>query len=447
MLGPPLGNLRRLNPRAPVGHPISASSLARQGRLPEIAMDGSAPQSTWKSAQDGATPHEGPEAPAAWTAIGALALGVFALVTSEFLPASVLTPLAADLGVSVGAAGQAVTATAVVGAIAAPLTPVLTGRFDRRLVMWGLMALLCVSNLLTVFAVNLPTLLVARVLLGASLGGFWSMAAALAMRLVPAKALPRAMSIVFTGVSVATVSAAPVGAYVSATLGWRAVGALALLAQVVTLPRLAPTTPPKLRGLWQVARRPGVAAALIAVLLVISGHFAGFTYVRPVLEQVTHLGFETISLVLLVFGVAGFFGNFAGAFLAERDPRLAVLAGAGLLAASALAVVTLGGFAAVVAVALAVWGFAFAMLPVGFQAWVTSEASDQAELAGGLLTSTFQVAIALGAVSGGVLVDHLGAVSASAYAGLAAAAGIAVVAALRRGARPAPAPVACEACP
>ena len=411
-------------------------------------MDGSTPP---RHAQDVSTPQGDPEAPAASTAIGALALGVFALVTSEFLPASVLTPLAADLGVSVGSAGQAVTATAVVGAIAAPLTPVLTGRFDRRLVMWGLMALLCASNLLTVFAVNLPMLLVARVLLGASLGGFWSMAAALAMRLVPAHALPRAMSILFTGVSVATVSAAPVGAYVSDTLGWRAafviagaVGVLALLAQVLTLPRLAPTAPPKLRGLLQVARRPSVAVALIGVLLVISGHFAGFTYVRPVLEQVTHLDVGAISLVLLAFGVAGFFGNFAGAFLAERDPRLAVLGGAGLLAASALAIVTLGVSPPVVAIALTVWGFAFAMLPVGFQAWATSEASDQAELAGGLLTSTFQVAIAMGAIFGGILVDHLGAVSASAYAGLAAASGVGLVWAARRAPRT-PVPVPCEA--
>ena len=408
-------------------------------------MDGS---TIAKPAQDASDPNE---APAAWAAIGALALGVFALVTSEFLPASVLTPLAADLGVSLGAAGQAVTATAVVGAIAAPLTPVLTGRLDRRLVMWGLMALLCASNILTVFAVNLPMLLVARVLLGASLGGFWSMAAALAMRLVPAKALPRAMSIVFTGVSVATVSAAPVGAYVSDTLGWRAafviagvVGAGALLAQILTLPKLAPTAPARLRGLWQVARRPSVAVALIGVLLVISGHFAGFTYVRPVLEQVTHLDVGAISLALLAFGVAGFFGNFAGAFLAERDPRLAVLGGAGLVAASALAVVTLGVLPWVVAIALAVWGFGFAMLPVGFQSWATSEASDQAELVGGLLTSTFQVAIALGAIFGGVLVDHLGAVSASAYAALAAASGVALVAALRRERQPAPVP--CEAC-
>lgn len=397
------------------------------------------------------------ERPAAWAAVGALTLGVFALVTSEFLPASVLTPLARDLGVSVGAAGQAVTATAVVGALAAPLVPVLTGRFDRRLVMWGLMALLTLSNLLTIFAANLPTLLVARVLLGASLGGFWSMAAALAIRLVPPSGIPKAMSLIFTGVSVATVSAAPIGAYVSDTLGWRAafviagvVGAAALLAQLLTLPRLAPTSVPRLLGLVEVGRRPVVATALLGVLLVISGHFAGFTYVRPVLEQIAHLDVKAISLTLLAFGVAGFFGNLAGAALVGRDPRLSVLSGAVLIAVAAAAIVLLGQFGPVTAVALTVWGFAFAMLPVGFQSWATSAAPDQAELAGGLLTSTFQVAIAAGAVLGGVLVDQMGPLSAPGYAAMSALAAVGLVLMLRRrAARTAPMTTpaaACEAC-
>jgi predicted MFS family arabinose efflux permease len=396
------------------------------------------------------------ERPAAWTAVGALTLGVFALVTSEFLPASVLTPLARDLGVSVGAAGQAVTATAVVGAFAAPLVPVLTGRLDRRVVMWGLMALLSLSNLLTVIAANLPTLLVARVLLGASLGGFWSMAAALAIRLVPPSGVSKAMSLIFTGVSVATVSAAPIGAYVSDTLGWRmafviagVVGGLALMAQLLTLPRLAPTSVPRLAGLLEVGRRPAVATALLGVLLVISGHFAGFTYVRPVLEQVSHLDVKAISLTLLAFGVAGFFGNLAGAALVGRDPRLSVLSGAALIAVAASAIVLLGQFGLITAVALTLWGFAFAMLPVGFQSWATSAATDQAELAGGLLTSTFQVAIAAGAVLGGVLVDQLGPLSAPGYAAVSAVAATGLVLLLRRRAASVAPPVpaaACEAC-
>jgi predicted MFS family arabinose efflux permease len=182
------------------------------------------------------------------------------------------------------------------------------------------------------------------------------------------------------------------------------------------------------------------------VLLVISGHFAGFTYVRPVLEQIAHLDVKAISLTLLAFGVAGFFGNLAGAALVGRDPRLAVLCGSVLIAVAALAVVTLGHFGVVTAIALALWGFAFAMLPVGFQSWATSAAPDQAELAGGLLTSTFQVAIAAGAVFGGVLVDRLGPLSAPAYAAVSALAAVGLVATLRREKVVAPATPACEAC-
>lgn len=373
--------------------------------------------------------------PAAWGGVLALSLSVFALVTAEFLPASVLTPMAADLKVSLGAAGQAVTATAVVGAFAALLAPVVSSRWDRRHVMLGLLLLLGLSNLLTAVATSLPVLLVARVMLGASLGGFWSMAAATAMRLVPMTLFPRAMSIVFTGVSVATVSAAPVGAYVSEALGWRAafviagvVGVIAFLAVWFTLPKMRSTGAAAMGDLLEVAARGRVQLVLAGVILVISGHFAGFTYIRPVLEQVTHLGAAAISLALLAFGGAGFIGNFAGAFLAERDPKLAVITGAALVAAAMLAMIGLGASPWLAGAALTLWGMAFAMLPVGFQAWMVADAADRAELGGGLLTAAFQVAIASGAVIGGLVVDRFGVLSAPAYCGVACLAGVMLVA-------------------
>lgn len=373
--------------------------------------------------------------PAAWSGVLALSLSVFALVTAEFLPASVLTPMAADLKVSLGAAGQAVTATAVVGAFAALLTPVVSSRWDRRYVMLGLLVLLGLSNLLTAVASSLPVLLVARVMLGASLGGFWSMAAATAMRLVPMSLFPRAMSIVFTGVSVATVSAAPVGAYVSEALGWRAafviagvVGVIAFLATWFTLPKMRSTGASAMGDLLEVAARGRVQLVLAGVILVISGHFAGFTYIRPVLEQVTHLGAAAISLVLLAFGGAGFVGNFLGAFLAERDPKLAVITGAVLVGAAMLAMIGLGASPWLAGAALTLWGMAFAMLPVGFQAWMVADAPDRAELAGGLLTAAFQVAIASGAVIGGLVVDSFGVLSAAAYCGAACLIGAVLVA-------------------
>ncbi|WP_421916206.1 MFS transporter [Mesorhizobium sp.] len=362
----------------------------------------------------------------AWGAVVSLTFGVFGLVTAEFLPASLLTPLARDLGITEGAAGQAVTATAIVGAIAAPTMAIITKRLDRRLVMWGFSVLLILSNILAAFATSLPVLLVARVLLGIGLGGFWAMSAAMAMRLVPMRLVPRAMSIILTGVSVATVCAAPIGAYVGDMWGWRTafmiaavVGALALLVQIATLPKLPPDGVAGFRTLLDVLKRPMIKVALVVVLLIASGHFAGFTYVRPFLEKVPVLGIQTISLVLLAYGVGGFFGNLAGGFMAERNLKAAVALAPLLIAVSAVLLLTFGASPAIAAMAVAAWGFAFGAVPVGLQTWLIREAPDQAESAGGLMVATFQVAIALGAVFGGLLVDHAGVASAFAYCGAA----------------------------
>lgn len=379
------------------------------------------------------------EGNAAWAAIVSLSLGVFGLVTAEFLPASLLTPIAADLGVSDGLAGQTVTATAIVAAIAGPAIVVGTGRMDRRLVVWGLSLLLVVSNLLSSIASHIGVLLVARIMLGIALGGFWSLAAALALRLVPPRKLPRAMSIIFTGVSVATVCAAPIGAYLGELWGWRAVflgaaaiGALALAAQAATMPALPPETAQGFRTLASVLRRPSVRLGLVVVIFVISGHFAGFTYVRPFLEQVPRLGVDMISLILLAFGLGGFFGNLVGGLIAERSARLAVGLAAVLLAAMALLLLLGGASSGRSMMATAIWGFAFGALPVGIQTWNTRAAGEHAESAGALLVSTFQIAIATGAILGGLLVDGAGAPGAIAYCGAAVLVGGLVMLSLGR---------------
>ncbi|MES1150496.1 MAG: MFS transporter [Dongia sp.] len=269
-----------------------------------------------------------------WTAVLSLAMGVFGLVTAEFLPASLLTPIAADLGVSAGAAGQAVTATALTGTFAGVFMPILTRHYDRRLVMWALTSLLVISGVVAAAATNLTTLLAARLLLGIGIGGFWSMMAAMAMRLVPGRLLPRALSIVFTGVSIATISAAPIGAYLGALYGWRtvfalsaAIGALTLLIQMVTLPKLPPQSKPNLRTLLELLRRPSVRLVVATILIAISGHFAGFTYVRPFLEQVPALKIEIISLALLAYGAGGFFGNLVGAAITARSAEVSGVVG------------------------------------------------------------------------------------------------------------------------
>jgi predicted MFS family arabinose efflux permease len=319
-----------------------------------------------------------------------------------------------------------VTATAIVGAIAAPTMAIITKRLDRRIVMWLLTTLLVLSNILAASASGLTTLLLARVLLGVSLGGFWSMAAAMAMRLVPMRLMPRAMSIILTGVSIATVCAAPVGAYVGSVWGWRAafviaasIAAVTLLAQMITLPKLPPIGSPGLRTLFEILKLRRIRIGLLAVLLIASGHFAGFTYIRPFLEQVPAFDVQTISLVLLAYGIGGFLGNFAGAFVIERSLRAAVALAPLLIAATSLALIAYGSSALVAAAAVALWGFGFGAVPVGLQTWMAQAADDQAESAGGLFIATFQVAIAGGAIFGGLLVDNAGVASAFAYCGMA----------------------------
>ena len=371
-----------------------------------------------------ALPHP-PAAPAAahWPAVVSLMLGVFSLVTAEFLPASLLTAMATDLGISDGAAGQAVTATALVGAIAAPTMPLATRRLDRRVVMLALTLLLLVSNALAVAAHGLALLLAARVMLGVALGGFWSMAAALVLRLVPETLFARAMAVVLSGVSVATVCAAPIGAWMGVTWGWRsafvaagAVGVAALAVQAWALPALPPRDRPDLRVFGALLRRPPVRVALLAVLLVISGHFAGFTYVRPLMEQVAGLPVAAVSGVLLGYGIGGFFGNLVGGWIAGRSERHAIVAGGALIVLLAASLLLAGRSPVVTAVAVAAWGFAFGAFPVGFQTWITRAAPDHAESAGGLLVAAFQVAIAAGAIGGGLLVDHIGALGGPAFA-------------------------------
>ncbi|HWL68705.1 MAG TPA: MFS transporter [Geminicoccus sp.] len=365
-----------------------------------------------------------PDQPA-WPAVISMALGVFGLVTAEFLPASLLPPIARELGITEGVAGQAVTATALVALVTSLLIATATRRLDRRLVLLAFSVLLIGSNLLVAFADGLPLLLLGRVLLGIALGGFWTMSAAVAMRLVPPALVPRALSMIFSGVSAATILAAPVGSYLGDALGWRSVflvaAALALVTLVVqflTLPSMAPSGATRLRTLVEVLLRPGVAAGMIAVVLVFTGHFAFFTYLRPYLEAATGAGIAAVSGILLGFGLANFAGTLLAGLFLERSLRLTLVSMPLLMAALGLGLVMLDPAPVAAFLMVALWGLAFGAVPVAWSTWVTRTVPDEAESAGGLVVAAVQLAIALGAAGGGAIFDMSGAAGVFAAASL-----------------------------
>ncbi|AMQ84354.1 MFS transporter [Pseudomonas glycinae] len=346
----------------------------------------------------------------AWMAVFSLAMGVFGLLTAEYLPASLLTLMANDLGVSEALAGQAVTVTAVVALFAGLLVPGLTRGIDRRWVLLGFSTLMVASNLLVAVSSSFAVLLLMRILLGIALGGFWSMAAAVAMRLVPSALLPRALSIIFSGIAIGTVVAVPLGSYLGGLYGWRsaffaaaAVGMVTLAFQSLTLPCLAPRRPARLRTVLEVLLRPGIAMGMFGCVLVHSGHFAMFTYVRPFLEGTTGIGPQGLSLMLLGFGVANFVGTLLAGRLLERHPLATLVLMPALVGVAALALVLLPASVPGQAVLLAIWGLAFGGVPVAWSNWVASAVPDQAESAGGMVVASVQSAIATGAAAGGAM--------------------------------------------
>ena len=353
--------------------------------------------------------------PAAWGAIYAMTLCTFVLVASEFMPVSLLSPIANSLHLSAGQAGQAIAISGLFAMAASLSLGRLINGVDRRLVLLGLTALLIVSGALVPYASSYAMLMLGRAVLGIAIGGFWSMSAAIAMRLVPAEAVPKALAMLNGGNALATVIGAPLGSFLGGLIGWRGaffcvvpMAIAATIWQALALPALPTERRDAGSGMLVLLRRRAVLLGLTASALLFMGQFALYTYLRPFLEQVTHVGLGTLSSLLLVVGVAGFIGTtLIGRLI---GPRLHLLLAAipAMMAAAAIALALFGTSVPVVAILLAVWGLVGTAAPVGWWTWVTLEAPDHAEVGGGLMVAVVQFAIMSGATVGGLAYDAVG---------------------------------------
>ncbi|MET5292510.1 purine ribonucleoside efflux pump NepI [Raoultella planticola] len=353
-----------------------------------------------------------------WSAVFAVAFCVACLITVEFLPVSLLTPMAQDLGISEGLAGQSVTTTAFVAMFASLFITSMIRSTDRRYVVILFSVLLTVSCLLVSFANSFALLLVGRACLGLALGGFWAMSASLTMRLVPMRVVPKALSVIFGAVSIALVIAAPLGSFLGGVIGWRNVfnaaavmGVLCTLWVLKVLPSLPGEAPHQQQNMFGLLKRPGVMAGMCAIFMAFAGQFAFFTYIRPVYMTLAGFDVDGLTLVLLSFGIASFIGTSLSSMILKRSVKMALTVAPLLLAICATTLVLWGESQVIASAVAVIWGFAFALIPVGWSTWITRSLSDQAEKAGSIQVAVIQLANTCGAAVGGVALDHLGLLS------------------------------------
>ncbi|MBA1376956.1 MFS transporter [Pseudomonas brassicacearum] len=356
-----------------------------------------------------------PQGKPAWGAVLAMSLAAFALVASEFMPVSLLTPVAADLRISEGQAGQGIAVSGAFALVTSLLIAPIAARVERKWLLSALTLLMILSGTVAAVAPSYLIFMVGRALIGVAIGGFWSLSAATAMRLVPEDKVPRALAIVNGGNALATVIAAPLGSFLGAIIGWRGaffcivpVAALALAWLLLSLPSMPNQTKRGGGNPFKLMTRAPVALGMLAVSTFFMGQFMLFTYLRPFLETVTQVGVSLLSLMLLAIGLAGLLGTFLiGAFLKKGLYRTLIVIPL-LMAAIALALVGFGSSASVTTVLLGLWGLVATAAPVGWWTWLARTLPDDAEAGGGLMVAIVQLAIASGATVGGVLFDLSG---------------------------------------
>lgn len=351
-----------------------------------------------------------------WSGVYAMSLCAFVMVAAEFMPVSLLTPMADSLKVSEGAIGQGIAMSGIFAVIVALTISSVVGKLDRKKVLQGLTGVMLLSGVLIAFANNYTVYLLGRALVGVALGGFWSMSAASAMRLVPASKVPKALAIFNGGNALAMVIAAPLGSFLGALISWRGaffflvpVAFIAFLWQLWSLPTMpGEEAKRKVHHVFRPLKRGTVAIGFSATALLFMGQFTLYTYIRPFLEGQAGVNGQMLSLVLLMIGVAGFIGTSLISHFLKGNIYQVLMTMPVILAICAVCLIQFSDNPAVIYGVLFVWGLIATSAPVGWWTWVSQSMPNDAEVGGGLMVAVVQLAIGLGSTVGGVLFDVWG---------------------------------------
>lgn len=351
-----------------------------------------------------------------WLALFILALSTFTIVTTELAPIGLLTPIAEGLHASQAAVGMTVSLYAWVGALSALVASIFLGNVAKKRLLLTLTLILFLSNVFAATVNSYLFLLVARVLGALAHGAFWAMIGATAVSIVPTRYIGAATSIVFGGVSAASVLGVPLSNYIGIHFGWRqafwlmaGLSVMAFIGITLLVPQISSKSAIGLEALKNVLKSSALWKIYAATLLTVTAHFAAFTYVEPWLHAQHSLATSIIPVVLLIYGIAGLAGNFLTGMIIDKHLKvtvsLSVLLICAVLIFLGLSGVTLSNTA--IFAAMVIWGVAVSGIFVGFQTWVFRLAEDKTFPASAVYVSFFNVAIGIGASTGAWIVSTL----------------------------------------
>ncbi|WP_137937948.1 MFS transporter [Chitinivorax sp. B] len=354
-------------------------------------------------------------------ALWALTLSAFAIGTTEFVIVGLIPTIAISLGVSLPSAGLLVSLYALGVAVGAPVLTALTGRVPRKQLLLGLMALFTLGNLVAWMAPNYEALMAARVLTGLAHGVFFSIGSTIATGLVPKGKGASAIATMFSGLTVALVTGVPLGTFIGQSFGWQAtflavslLGVMAFVGSLILIPRQIPMTKPTtLLAQLTVLTKPRLLLVYAMTALGYGGSFIAFTYLAPLLQQVTGFAASSVGWVMLVYGVSVAIGNIWGGKLADSKGPITALQCIFSLLALVLLVLTFTAHSPVLVVATVLaWGAVAFGNVAGLQLYVVKQAERDAphalDVASGLNIAAFNIGIAGGAWAGGLIVNSLG---------------------------------------
>lgn len=353
-------------------------------------------------------------------ALMALAISAFGIGTTEFVPVGLLSTLANDLKISIPLAGLLISGYAMGVAFGAPILTALTNKMNRKSLLIMLMVIFIVGNSVAAMSTSFALLLVARIITSFSHGVFFSIGSTIAADVVPENKRASAIAFMFTGLTVATVTGVPLGTFIGQHFGWRStfwavaiLGIIAIIAIIILVPRNLKQAPEsKISDNLKILTNGPLLLAFLITALGYGGTFVAFTYLAPILEKITGFAPNSVSIILLVYGVAVAIGNTVGGKAANKNP-LKALTWMFIIQAIVLVILAFTApFKIVGMITIFFLGLLAFMNVPGLQVYVVKLAEkyvpSAVDIASALNIAAFNIGIAIGAFIGGIVVDTIG---------------------------------------